>query len=72
MDKILHIGPPQAFGVSDGLYSFVVRLNETLGVFVQAGHASFGVASFNNDVGALDIADLCQRGEKLRSSAAGV
>ena len=28
MDKILRIGPPQAFGVSDGLYSFVVRLNE--------------------------------------------
>ena len=45
MDKILHIGPPQAFGVSDGLYSFVVRLNEALGVFVQAGHASFGVAA---------------------------
>jgi len=45
MDKILRIGPPQAFGVSDGLYSFVVRLNEALGVFVQAGHASFGVAA---------------------------
>jgi hypothetical protein len=28
MDKILRIGPPQAMGVSDGLYSFVVRLNE--------------------------------------------
>ena len=28
MDKILRIGPPQAFGVSDELYSFVVRLNE--------------------------------------------
>jgi hypothetical protein len=28
MDKILRIGPPQAVGVSDGLYSFVVPLNE--------------------------------------------
>ena len=28
MDKILRIGPPQAIGVSDGLYAFVVRLNE--------------------------------------------
>ena len=28
MDKILRIASPQAVGVSDGLYSFVVRLNE--------------------------------------------
>ena len=28
MDKILRIASPQAIGVSDGLYSFVVRLNE--------------------------------------------
>jgi hypothetical protein len=28
MDKILRIGPPQAVGVSDVLYSFVVPLNE--------------------------------------------
>jgi hypothetical protein len=28
MDKILRIGSPQAIGVSDGLYSFVARLNE--------------------------------------------
>ena len=28
MDKILRIGPPRAVGVSDGLYSFVVPLNE--------------------------------------------
>jgi len=28
MDKILRISSPQAIGVSDGLYSFVVRLNE--------------------------------------------
>jgi hypothetical protein len=28
MDKILRIGPPQAIDVSDGLYSFVVPLNE--------------------------------------------
>ena len=28
MDKILRISPPQTIGVSDGLYSFVVRLNE--------------------------------------------
>ena len=27
MDKILRIASPQAIGVSDGLYSFVVRLN---------------------------------------------
>jgi hypothetical protein len=33
MDKILSIAPPQAIGVSDGLYSFVVRLNEA-----PAGH----------------------------------
>ena len=28
MDKILRIASPQAVGVSDGLYSFVVRLSE--------------------------------------------
>jgi hypothetical protein len=28
MDKILRIGPPRAIGVSDQLYSFIVRLNE--------------------------------------------
>jgi hypothetical protein len=28
MDKIERVGPPEAVGVSDGLYSFVVRLNE--------------------------------------------
>ena len=28
MDKILRIASPQAIGVSDGLYSFVVRLSE--------------------------------------------
>ena len=28
MDKILRISPPRAIGVSDGLYSFVVGLNE--------------------------------------------
>ena len=28
MDKILRIASPQAIGVSDGLYSFVVGLNE--------------------------------------------
>jgi hypothetical protein len=28
MDKILRIASPEAIGVSDGLYSFVVRLNE--------------------------------------------
>ena len=28
MDRILRTGPPQAIGVWDGLYSFVVRLNE--------------------------------------------
>ena len=33
MDKILRIAPLQAVGVSDGLYSFVVRLNEA-----PAGH----------------------------------
>src|ERR1700730_8159570 len=33
MDKILRIGSPQAIGVSDGLYSFVARLNEA-----PAGH----------------------------------
>ena len=33
MDKILRIAPPQAIGVSDGLYSSVFRLNEA-----PAGH----------------------------------
>ena len=33
MDKISRVGPPEATGVSDGLYSFVVRLNEP-----PAGH----------------------------------
>jgi hypothetical protein len=33
MDKIERVGPPEAVGVSDGLYSFVVRLNEP-----PAGH----------------------------------
>lgn len=28
MDRILRIGPPQAVGVSDGRYSFVVPMNE--------------------------------------------
>jgi len=28
MDKILPIASPEAIGVADGLYSFVVRLNE--------------------------------------------
>jgi hypothetical protein len=33
VDKILRVGPPQAIDVSDGLYSFVVPLNES-----PAGH----------------------------------
>lgn len=33
MDKIARVGPPEAVGVADGLYSFVVRLNEA-----PAGH----------------------------------
>jgi hypothetical protein len=33
MDKITRVGPPEAIGVSDGLYSFAVRLNEP-----PAGH----------------------------------
>ena len=33
MDKISRVGPPEATGVSDGFYSFVVRLNEP-----PAGH----------------------------------
>jgi hypothetical protein len=33
MDKIARVGPPEATGVSDGFYSFVVRLNEP-----PAGH----------------------------------
>jgi hypothetical protein len=28
MDKITRMGPPEAIGVADGLYSFVIRLNE--------------------------------------------
>ena len=28
MDKISRVGPPEATGVSDGFYSFVVRLSE--------------------------------------------
>ena len=41
MDKILRISPPRAIGVSDGLYSFVVGLNE-----VPAEHwISFKVAT---------------------------
>jgi|SRR6266542_4410962 hypothetical protein len=28
MDKIERVGPPEAVGVSDGLYSFEVKLNE--------------------------------------------
>jgi hypothetical protein len=28
MDRISRVGPPEATGVSDGFYSFVVRLNE--------------------------------------------
>src|ERR1700730_9142976 len=33
MDKITRMGPPEALSVTDGLYSFVVRLNEP-----PAGH----------------------------------
>ena len=33
MDKISRVGPPEATGVADGLYSFVVRLSEP-----PAGH----------------------------------
>ena len=33
MDKIARVGPPEAVSVSDGLYSFVVKLNEA-----PAGH----------------------------------
>ncbi len=33
MDKIERVGPPEAVGVPDGLYSFVVKLNEP-----PAGH----------------------------------
>jgi len=33
MDKISRVGPPEAIGISDGFYSFVVRLNEP-----PAGH----------------------------------
>jgi hypothetical protein len=33
MDKITRVGPPEAIGVLDGLYSFAVRLNEP-----PAGH----------------------------------
>jgi hypothetical protein len=33
MDKIERVGPPEAVGVSDGLYSFEVKLNEP-----PAGH----------------------------------
>ena len=33
MDKITRMGPPEAVSVTDGLYSFVVRLNEP-----PAGH----------------------------------
>src|SRR5437660_1780239 len=33
MDKISRVGPPEALSISDGLYSFVVKLNEP-----PAGH----------------------------------
>src|SRR5229473_1142540 len=33
MDKISRVGPPEALSVSEGLYSFVVKLNEP-----PAGH----------------------------------
>ena len=33
MDKIARVGPPEAMTVSDGLYSFTVKLNEP-----PAGH----------------------------------
>jgi len=33
MDKIARVGPPEAVSVSDGLYSFVVKLIE-----LPAGH----------------------------------
>ena len=33
MDKISRVGPPEATGVDDGIYSFVLRLNE-----LPAGH----------------------------------
>jgi hypothetical protein len=33
MDKIARVGPPEATGVADGLYSFVVKLSEP-----PAGH----------------------------------
>jgi hypothetical protein len=33
MDKITRVGPPEAIDVADGIYSFVIRLNEA-----PAGH----------------------------------
>jgi hypothetical protein len=36
MDKITRVGPPEAIGVSDGLYSFAVRSNEP-----PAGHCIY-------------------------------
>jgi len=49
MDKISRVGPPEAIGFNDGLYSFVVKLNEA-----PAGHWIYAFHEANKASGEVD------------------